>query len=283
MSVDLFAAGFPLDSYRDAAVHLRRPFAPAAVNFKVQTQTGPKENPNGGLLVAYIDVRLVVERLNLIVPHLWADAYRPLEGGKGLVCALTIDGITRVDVGQSARGDDPKSLYSDALKRAAVKFGVGVSIYSLPQVWWKAGNGQNRTLEVKGQQKKGVYLADAGLAHLRASYATWLNNHGEQSFGPVLDHGDRADLGEEQGTAPPAESPPAHVDPETGEVTSPSNGAADPENGAPTDAELRAIMGELGWSRGKVNAKIAGAKTPAARAALGEQLSDALDAREDTA
>jgi hypothetical protein len=281
VSVDLSAAGFPLDSYRDAAVHLRRPFAPAAVNFKVQTQTGPKDSPNGGLVVAYIDMRLVIERLNLIVPHLWYDAYEPLADGKGLVCALTIDGITRCDVGQAdAERGGPKALYSDALKRAAVKFGVGVSIYAIAQVYFRAGDGSDgKTLRVKGQQKKRVEITDALERNLRTGYEKWLARTGEASFGPVLDHGDEAGAqGSGEAAGPPA---PEHVDPETGEIH--ENGATAPDNGAPTEKELRDMMGELGWSRGKVNAKFAGAKTPAARTALGEQLSDALDAREDTA
>jgi hypothetical protein len=68
---------FPCDSFKAAARHLRRPFTPAAVRFKVQA-TWPKDKPTGGLIVAYIDARLVTERLNLVVPHLWADAYRPV-------------------------------------------------------------------------------------------------------------------------------------------------------------------------------------------------------------
>ncbi len=273
MSADLSVA-FPLDSYREAAIHLRRPFAPAAVNFKVQTQTGSKDNPSGGLIVAYIDMRLVVERLNLIVPHLWHDAYEPLADGKGLVCRLTVDGITRVDVGQadSERGG-PKALYSDALKRAAVKFGVGVSIYALAQVHWRAGDGTGQTLKVTGQQKKRLNITDQGLATLRGGYAKWLER--DHGFGEVLDHGDEPSAG--GADSPPA--PPAHVDPETGEIAEP-NGAVTSDKGAPTDAELRTVMAELHWSTGKVNAKIAGAKTPAARTALSEQLSDELDSRE---
>jgi hypothetical protein len=48
---------FPVETYKEAARHLRRPFTQAAVKFKVQA-TWPKDNPTGGLIVAYIDARL---------------------------------------------------------------------------------------------------------------------------------------------------------------------------------------------------------------------------------
>lgn len=53
-----------------------------------------------------------------------------------------------------------------------------------------------------------------------------------------------------------------------------------PQDGAPTEDELRSIMAELDYLDGKTNATIAGAKTPAARTALAERLSGELDARE---
>jgi hypothetical protein len=42
-------------------------------------------------------------------------------------------GVTRTDVGESTEGLS-KDLVSDALKRAAVPFGVGVSCYALPEI-----------------------------------------------------------------------------------------------------------------------------------------------------
>ncbi|RTH01947.1 Rad52/22 double-strand break repair protein, partial [Thermus scotoductus] len=47
-------------------------------------------------------------------------------------CRLTILGITKEDVGE---GDSLKAAFSDALKRAAVKFGVSRYLYSLPSQW----------------------------------------------------------------------------------------------------------------------------------------------------
>lgn len=173
---------FPVDSYRDAAEHLRRPFAPPAVKWKVQTVFG---EGSGCIIVAYIDARLVVERLNLVCPHLWSDEYETV--GQGLLlCRLTVDGITRRDVGEGSG----KALYSDALKRAAVKFGVGVSIYALPQVtiYWK--DGEKRVKARPKGNKTTLELTDYGRDKFREGYGKWLAEHGEKHFGPALDHGD---------------------------------------------------------------------------------------------
>lgn len=172
---------FPLDSFRDAATHLRRPFTPEAVKFKMQA-TWPKDNPTGGLIVSYIDARLVVERLNLIIPHLWSDRY-DLIGGGLMWCHLTVDGITRSDIGEGVG----KGLVSDALKRAGVKFGIGVSLYAVPKMIVNAGD----QAKVKGPaSKKTLELTPNGETHVRNLYAGWLDVHGKHAFGDPLDHGD---------------------------------------------------------------------------------------------
>lgn len=186
---------FPANSFRDAAIHLRRPFTAAAVKFKVQSLT---KDETKALVVAYIDARLVVERLNLIVPHLWSDEYEMV--GAGLMCHLTVDGITRRDVGEG-KG---KALFSDALKRAAVKFGVGVPLYAIPQTW----------LLVNGQQVKKVgnncYMQDEGERVCRERYASWLRETGIRGFGEPLDHGDVDDSqGDHETHAPPSSPAPS--------------------------------------------------------------------------
>ena len=186
-------ATLPVDSYREAAPHLRRPFTPEAVKWKVQA---------GTLVVPYIDARLAIERLNRALPHLWQDEYEPIAGGKGLLCRLTIDGITRFDVGEKYTG---KGLYSDAFKRAAVKFGVGVSLYALPKVFLSFEDGH-----LKKGEKNAVYLTDSGRQRLDSGYRAWLKKTGEPMFGPVLDHGDVADaMGDvEAGVEAPAADAP---------------------------------------------------------------------------
>src|SRR4051812_11832168 len=100
----LAEATLPVASLDEALLHLRRPFAPAAVKFKLQSTWG-----SGGLVVAYIDARLVVERLNAVVGGRWEEKFESAGAG-GLWCHLTIKGVTHSDIGT---GRDLKSMISD--------------------------------------------------------------------------------------------------------------------------------------------------------------------------
>lgn len=194
-ALDLSAVKFPLDSYRDAAIHLRRPFTAEAVKWKVQT---------GTLVVPHIDARLAIERLNLVIPAKWSDEYESLTGGEGLLCRLSVDGITRLDVGSGYKG---KGLFSDAFKRAAVKFGVGVSLYALKKLWLETDTGH---LKEDGKTKGGkakYALTREGDLYLRETYANWLPGI-EEKFGPVLDHGDvEGAIGDLDADQPAPDSP----------------------------------------------------------------------------
>lgn len=88
----------------------------------------------GGLTFSYIDARQVMDRLDAVVGMGgWSDSYRQV--GDAIECSLTVLGVTKVDVGYPNNPDHPedealKSAFSDALKRAAVKFGIGRFLYS---------------------------------------------------------------------------------------------------------------------------------------------------------
>lgn len=196
---------FPVESFREAARHLRRPFTPEAVRFKVQSTW-----QTGGLIVGYIDARLVIERLNLVCPHLWCDHYENV-GGKLMWCHLTIDGITRSDVGEGTG----KALVSDALKRAAVRFGIGVSLYAMPSQ--KLPFGAMLEKKTKGE-KENVYLTDRGEDELRNRYRTWLDVHARAAFGDPLDHGDSPGASGDHEAETLSPEPPDSVNLDTGEV-----------------------------------------------------------------
>lgn len=119
---------------------LRNPFHPGEVKWKAQATSGDKTK---ALAVAYVDARAVMDRLDEVLGNAgWKDEYVPQEGGN-FVCRLSLriggEWIAKEDVGnpseQPDAGDKMKAAFSDALKRAAVKFGVGRYLYHLPQVW----------------------------------------------------------------------------------------------------------------------------------------------------
>lgn len=172
----------PVYHLNAALPHLRRPFTVEAVKFR----------PGGGGILPYIDARVVIERLNAVIWD-WRTEFEILPTGKQIVCHLTIEGVTRSDVGTMGGGggggvDPVKAGYSDALKRAAVHFGVGVSIYSLKRI--REYDLPDGSLKEVGQNKTKV-LTDTGETWLRRGYRNWLEGPGKH-FGEVLDHGDIA-------------------------------------------------------------------------------------------
>jgi hypothetical protein len=117
---------------------LARPFDPREVHWKPQTVSG-----NRALVVAFVDARVIQDRLDEVVGVMgWQDHYEPLPDGS-VVCRLQIrvgdEWITKEDVGgqseQPDEGDRRKAAFSDALKRAAVKFGIGRYLYRLKPQW----------------------------------------------------------------------------------------------------------------------------------------------------
>jgi hypothetical protein len=127
---------------------LQAPFEASEVKFKAQVVNG-----NRCLAVPYVNARAVMDRLDEVFGLLgWQDAYTPLPDGT-VICALTVfpsvcpdhppwtgpASVTRCDVGapseQPDEGDRRKAAFSDALKRAAVKLGIGRYLYRVEPQW----------------------------------------------------------------------------------------------------------------------------------------------------
>jgi len=117
-------------------------FPEEEVDWKAQALT---KDHLRALVVCYIDARSVINRLNRVVGGDWSFDWEalPPEGQRRIVKGrLTVCGVSRSDVGEYAI--DPQHEYemepykaavSDALKRAAVHFGIGAYLYSIPAVW----------------------------------------------------------------------------------------------------------------------------------------------------
>lgn len=90
--------------------------------------------------VAYIDARDVMDILDEVVGQLgWKDEYR--ETVSGVVCRLSLysdltkEWIHKEDKGMETDVESEKGAYSDAFKRAAVKWGIGRFLYSMDTEW----------------------------------------------------------------------------------------------------------------------------------------------------
>lgn len=171
---------------------LRRPFMPASISFKVQTNPKPKQG--GGktkaMAVAFISSRHVSARLNVVCPDMWEDNYvtPPPPLGTGLVCELRIGDRVRKDIGFSrdlTSDMGVKALFSDAFKRAGVKWGVGEFLYALPRSYVDAEH-----LLQRGDK---WFMPDRTVTMLRGEYAKWLKSPAAKEFGDPLDHGDAED------------------------------------------------------------------------------------------
>ncbi len=159
----------------------KRPFPPDVVHFKVQAGKKPS------LIVAYVDARDVAERLNAICPRQWSDSYTPVyatprDGSLvGIECSITIEynayaresepeeswTVTRSDVGEGDLQNPMgaiKGFYSDAFKRAAVKFGVATSLYDLPTIYE----------ELPENSKGKPYIPKKISDELRDRYTKWV-------------------------------------------------------------------------------------------------------------
>jgi hypothetical protein len=117
---------------------LAAPFQLEEVRFKPAVVSGSR-----ALALAYVDARAIQDRLDDVLGVMgWQDSYKCLEDGS-VVCRLRLrlgdEWITKMDVGSPSEqpdgGDRLKAAFSDALKRAAVKFGIGRYLYRLPTQW----------------------------------------------------------------------------------------------------------------------------------------------------
>jgi hypothetical protein len=123
---------------KEVSILLTAPFPRDMVHWKPIAIKG-----NRALAVAYLDARTVMQRLDQVLGvGGWKDAYQLLEGGSVLcILSIKVDGewVQKSDVGspsdQEDAGDKLKAAFSDALKRAACKAGIGRYLYRLPSQW----------------------------------------------------------------------------------------------------------------------------------------------------
>lgn len=115
--------------------NLAAEFARDAVSWRAQSVT---KDGTKAMALAYIDARDVMQRLDEVCgPGNWQDRYE--FHGSRTVCYLSIrvDGewITKADGAGDSDVEAEKGAISDALKRAAVKWGIGRYLYSLDAPW----------------------------------------------------------------------------------------------------------------------------------------------------
>lgn len=128
---------------------LRDPFAPADIEWRVQT-AGEKNGKPWARVLAYVTNRAIMERLDEAVgPENWQNVFREGPAG-GVVCGLSVrvvradgtaDWVTKWDGAENSDVEPVKGGLSNAMKRAAVQWGIGRYLYDLEEGWAQVHDG----------------------------------------------------------------------------------------------------------------------------------------------
>jgi len=115
---------------------LKEPFPARQIKWRVGATNQDKTQ---GLALAYIDARAVMNRLdNVLGSKNWQKKYNLGDNGE-IICSIGIkvDGewIWKSGGAGKTNFEAIKGGLSDAFKRAAVCWGIGRYLYSLPQQW----------------------------------------------------------------------------------------------------------------------------------------------------
>ena len=115
---------------------LCRPFASEEIDWRVGSTTAAKDK---GMALAYMDARAVMDRLDGVCgPGGWQCNY--VVTGPVAVCNLGVqmpnsEWIWKADGAGATDVEGEKGMLSDALKRAAVRWGVGRYLYEMKSPW----------------------------------------------------------------------------------------------------------------------------------------------------
>ncbi|OOY15100.1 Rad52/Rad22 family DNA repair protein [Thioclava sp. DLFJ4-1] len=118
---------------------LAKPFPNEAVHWRVQGQPFERNGTHSAMALAYIDARDVMDRLDEVCgAGGWKDSYTETASGR-VICTLSIkigdEWVSKSDGAGGTQVEAEKGGISDALKRAAVKWGIGRYLYRLDSPW----------------------------------------------------------------------------------------------------------------------------------------------------
>jgi hypothetical protein len=115
------------------------------------------------LLLAYIDSRDVMKRLDDVFGLNWQCEFKEVKGNVycGIGVRIEKRWIWRWDCGSESNMEKEKGESSDAFKRAAVKFGIGRYLYYLKRLYVEIKQQGSNYIKIKdngtGQQVTGYY------------------------------------------------------------------------------------------------------------------------------
>jgi hypothetical protein len=134
----------------DIASGLAAPFDLDQVEIKPGATTRDKAR---ALALAYADMRVYFVRLDQVAGvENWSSTYQMT--ARGVVCALTICGVTKSAIGDypldAADANPATSAEAQAFKRACAAFGIGRYLYELPRIWCDYDNEKKQIADPAG-------------------------------------------------------------------------------------------------------------------------------------
>ena len=121
---------------------LRAPFPEDRIEWRIQSCGEKQDGSVWARVLAYIDNRSAMERLDEVFGLDWSHREEFHNIGNAAVCVVTITTAGRSVTGSCEvelnKGDDIdpfKSAASGAMKRAVVNLGIGRYLYDLPEAW----------------------------------------------------------------------------------------------------------------------------------------------------
>ena len=119
---------------------LTAPLRPEEIEWRVQQQIEAKNGKPAKLIVVpYITNRCVMERFDEQFGWAnWHNAIQEVDGG--FLCTITVtlptgETVSKTDGASRTNIEPVKGGISDAMKRAAVQFGLGRNLYNFPKVF----------------------------------------------------------------------------------------------------------------------------------------------------
>lgn len=123
-----------INQAKDTARRLAAPFDPFDIEWRVQ-QAGESNGKKWAMVLAYVTNRAIMERLDEVFGIAgWENDFKFMPDG-GIVCGITatVDGTERTkwDGADKTSIEATKGGLSNAMKRAAVQWGIGRYLYRL--------------------------------------------------------------------------------------------------------------------------------------------------------
>lgn len=129
----------------DTLVGLAVPFYANELEWKPQAFDNKNKNDaTRAMLVTYVTARAIMDRLDNVVGSANWQTHYTMVGTSAVQCRLLVkvgtewvfkEDIASLNESKSDRIDPFKAAYSNALKRAAVQWGIGRYLYDLPSPW----------------------------------------------------------------------------------------------------------------------------------------------------